>query len=149
MDRGACCRLLSMGSQRVGDNWATSLSSMYQLTKIREKNQYLYIKECIKYRTLLRISFYLKFLLSVQFSSVTQNSLTLCDPMNCSRPGFPVHHLLLELAQIYVHWAGDAIQPSHPLLSHSPPAFNLSQHHTLFQWVTTLHQVAKILELQL
>ena len=70
MDRGACCRLLSMGSQRVGDNWATSLSSMYQLTKIGEKNQYLYIKECIKYRTLLRISFYLKVFIvcSVQFS---------------------------------------------------------------------------------
>ena len=62
---------------------------------------------------------------SGQFSSVTQSCLILCDPMNCSRPGFPVHHQLLELAQTYVHRVGDAIQPSHPLSSLSPPAFNL------------------------
>ena len=65
---------------------------------------------------------------SVQFSSVTQSCLILCNPMDCSRPGFPVHHQLPELAQTYVHWVGDAIQPSHPLSSLSPPAFNLSQH---------------------
>ena len=84
-----------------------------------------------------------------QFSSVTQSCLTLCDPMDCSTPGFPVHHQLLELAQIHVHQVGDAIQPSHLLLSSSPPAFNLSQHQHLFQWVSSLHQVAKVLELQL
>jgi len=81
--------------------------------------------------------------------SVTQLSLTLCDPMDCSTPGLPVHHQLLELTQTHVHWVGDAIQPSHPLSSPSPPAFNLSQHQGLFQWVSSLHQVAKILEFQL
>ena len=60
--------------------------------------------------------------------SVAQSCLTLCDPMDCSTPGFPVLHHLPELAQTHVHLVGDAIQPSHPLLSPSPPAFNLSQH---------------------
>ena len=84
-----------------------------------------------------------------QFSSVTQLCPTLCDPMDCSRPDFPVHHQLLELTQTHVHWVGDAIQPSHPLLSPSPPAFNLSQNQGLFQWVSSSDQVDKILELQL
>ena len=79
-----------------------------------------------------------------QFSSVTQSCLTLCDPMNCSTPGFPVHHQPLEF-QTYVHWVSDTIQPSHPLSSFSPPAFNLSQHQGLFQWISSLHQVAKVL----
>ena len=70
--------------------------------------------------------------------SVAQSCLTLCDPMDCSTPGFPVHHQLPELAETHIHWAGDAIQPSHPLLSSSPPAFNLSQHQGLFQWVSAL-----------
>ena len=69
--------------------------------------------------------------------------------MDCSTPGFPVHHQLLELSQTHVHWVGDAIQPSYPLSSPSPPAFNLSQHQGLFQWVSSLHQVAKVLEFQL
>ena len=79
--------------------------------------------------------------------SVAQSRLSLCDPMDCSTPGFPVLHHLPELAQTHVHWVGDAIQPSHPLLSPSP-AFNLSQHQDLFWWVGSLHQVAKVLELQ-
>ena len=69
--------------------------------------------------------------------------------MDCKMPGFPVHHQLLELAQTYVHWGGDAIQPSHPLSSPSPLAFNLSQHQGLFQRFSSLHQVAKVLEFQL
>ena len=69
---------------------------------------------------------------SLQFSSV-QSCLTLCDPMDCSVPGFPVHRQLPEFAQTHVCQVGDAIQPSHPLLSPSPPAFNLSQHQALFQ----------------
>ena len=85
----------------------------------------------------------------VQFSSVAQSCPTLCNPMNCSTPGFPVHHQPPELAQTHVHWVSDAIQPSHPLSSSSPPAFNLSQHQGLFQWVSSWHQVAKVLELQL
>ena len=70
-----------------------------------------------------------------QFSSVTQLCPTLCDPTDCSTPGLPVHRQLLEFTQTHVHWVGDAIQPSHPLSSPSPPAFNLSQHQGLFQWV--------------
>ena len=84
-----------------------------------------------------------------QFSSITQSSLTLCDPMDCSTLCFPVYHQLPELAQTHVHPVGDAIQPSHPLLSPSPPASNLSQHQGLSQWVSSLHQVAKALELLL
>ena len=83
------------------------------------------------------------------FSSVTQSSPALCDPMDCSMPGLPVHDQLLELAQTHVHWVGDAIQPSHPLSAPSLPAFNLSQHLGLFQWVSSSHQVAKLLEFQL
>ena len=85
----------------------------------------------------------------IQFSSVAQLCLTLCDPMNCSTPGLLVHHRLLESTQTHVHWVGDAIQPSHPLSSPSPPAFNLSQDQGLFQWVSFSHQVAKVLEFHL
>ena len=76
---------------------------------------------------------------SVQFNSVTQSCPTPCDPMECSTPGLPVHHQLLELAQTHVHWVSDAIQPSHPLLSPSPSIINLSQHQGLFKWVSSLH----------
>ena len=86
---------------------------------------------------------------TVLFSSVTQSCLTLCDPMNCSMPGLPVHHQLLESTQTHVHWVDDAIQPSHPLSSLSPPVLNLSQHQGLFKRVNSLHQVAKVLEFQL
>ena len=79
-------------------------------------------------------------------SSVAQLWLTLCNLMDCSTPGLPVHHQLLELAQTHVHRLNDAIQPSHPLLFPSPPAFNLSQHQGLFQWFSSSHQVAKVLE---
>ena len=81
---------------------------------------------------------------SVQFSSVAQSCLTLCDPMNHSTPGPPVHHQLPESTQTHVHRVGDAIQSSHPLSSPSPPALNLSQHQGLFKWVSSLHQVAKV-----
>ena len=82
-----------------------------------------------------------------QFSSVVQSCPTLCDPMNRSTPGLPVHHQLPELTQTHVHWVGDAIQPSHPLSSPSPPAPNPSQHQSLFQWVNSSHEVAKVLDL--
>ena len=72
----------------------------------------------------------------------------LCDPMNCSTPGLPVHHQLPEFTQTHVHRVGDAIQPSHPLSSPSPPAPNPFQHQGLFQWVSSSHQVAKVLEFQ-
>ena len=91
----------------------------------------------------------LLFSLSVQFSSVAQSCPTLCNPMNRSTPGLPVHHQLPEFTQTQVHQVSDAIQPSHPLSSPSPPAPNLSQHQSLFQWVNSSHEVAKVLEFQL
>ena len=86
---------------------------------------------------------------SVQFSSVTQSCLTLCDPMDSSTPGLLVHCQLPEFTQIHAHRISGAIQPSHPLSSPSPPAPNPSQHQSLFQWVNSSHQVAIVLEFQL
>ena len=114
----------------------------YSYCTIDFKNIYLAV-------TGLSFSVFACWVASVQFSSVTQRCRTLCDPMNCSTPGLPVHHQLPEFTQIHVHWVSDAIQPSHPLLSPSPPAFNLSQHQGLLKWVRSSHQVAKILEFQL
>ena len=79
-----------------------------------------------------------------QFSSVTQSCATLCDPMDCSMPGIPVHQQLPEFSQTRVHWANDAIQPSNPLSLLSLPAFNLSQHQGLIKWVSSSYQVARI-----
>ena len=86
---------------------------------------------------------------SVQFSSVAQSCRTLCDPVNHSTPGLPVHHQLPEFTLTHVHWVSDAIQPSHPLSSPSPPASNPSQHQGLFKWVNSSHEVTKVLEFQL
>ena len=86
---------------------------------------------------------------SVQFSSVAQSCPTLCNPMNSSTPGLPVHHQLPEFTQTHIHWVSDAIQSSHPLSSPSPPAPNPSQHQGRFQWVNSSQEVAKILEFQL
>ena len=86
----------------------------------------------------------------LQFSSdQLLRCLTLSKPMNCSTPGLPVHHQVPESTQTHVHWVGDAIQPSHPLSSPSPPALSLFQHQGLFKWVSSSHQVAKVLEFQL
>ena len=95
-----------------------------------------------------KISFNITLLkyIEIQFSSVTQLCPTLCNPTNSSMPGLPVHHQLPEFTQTHVHWVGDAIQPSHPLSSHSPPAPNPSQHQDLFQWVNSSHEVTKVLE---
>ena len=82
-------------------------------------------------------------------SSVTQSCLTLCNPMDCRTPGFPVHHQFLEFTQTHTHWVGDAIQPSHPPSLPSPSALSLPQHQGLLQWVSSSHQVAKVLEFQL
>ena len=84
-----------------------------------------------------------------QFSSVAQSCLTLCHPMDCSMPGLHVHHQCPELAQTHVHQVSDVIRLSHPLSSPSPPALHLSQNHGLFQWFSSLHLVAKVLEFQL
>ena len=87
--------------------------------------------------------------INIQFSSVTQSCPTLCDPMNRSTPGLPVHHHLPEFTQNYVHRVRDAIQPSHPRPTPSPRVPNPSQHQSLFQWVNSSHVVAKVLEVQL
>ena len=84
----------------------------------------------------------------VQFSSVAQSCPTLCDPRDYSTLGLPVHHQLLEFTQTHDHWVSDAIQPSYPLSSPSPPAFNLSQHQSLCNWVSSSHQVAQVLGFQ-
>ena len=104
-------RLQSVGSQRVKHDW----------------------RDLARTRTHINTH-----ILLVQFSSVVQPCPTLCNPMDCNTPGFPVHHQFPKLAQTHVHWVSDAIQPSHPLWSPSPPAFNLSQHQGLFQWVSRL-----------
>ena len=109
-------------------------------------NSHPYCTSIYKIYPLLSVSFAVAF---IQFSSVTQSCPTLCNCMNCSTPGFPVLHYLPELAQTHVHWVSDAIQPSHPLTSSSPPTFNLSQHQGPFKWVSSSHQVAKVLEFQL
>ena len=86
---------------------------------------------------------------SVQFSSVAQSCPTLCDPRNRSTPGLPIHHQLPEFTQTHIHRVSDAIQPSHPRSSPSPPAPSPSQHQSLFQCVNSSHEVAKVLEFQL
>ena len=106
-------------------------------------------EEGVSPKKIIKISIWKDVKYSWLFSSVTQLCPTLYDPMDCSKPGLPVHHQLLEFTQTHVHWVGDAIQPSHSLSSPSLPAFNLSQHQGLFQWVCSLYQVAKLLEFQL
>ena len=86
---------------------------------------------------------------SLQFGSFTESCPILCDPKNCSMPDLPVHHQLPESTKTHVRWVGDAIQPSHPLLSPSPPVLNLSQNQGLFKWVSSSHQATKVLEFQL
>ena len=108
---------------------------------------YLYC--IIMYIIFTYINVYNHLYIFFQFSSVTQSCPILCDPMDCSTPGFPVYHQLLELAQTQVHWVSDTIQPSHPLSSPSPPTFNLSQHQGLFKWISSSQQVVEVLALQL
>ena len=92
---------------------------------------------------ILSIIFWSEYINSIMFSSIAQSCLILCDPMDCITTGFPVHHQLPECAQTHVYWVSDAIQPSHPLFFPSPPAFNPSKHQSLFQWISSLHQVPK------
>ena len=107
----------------------------------------LMVTVAIKLKDVCSLEEKLTNLSSVQFSSVTQSCLTLCT--DSSTPGLPVHHQLPEFTQTHVHWVSDAIQPSHPQSSPSPSALNLSQHQGLFKWVSSLHQVVKVLGFQL
>ena len=97
-------------------------------------------------KPLIKLSTHLWF---SQLSSVAWSCPTLCNPIDCSTPDLSVHHQIREPTQIHVHWVGDAIQPFHPLSSPSPPTFNLSQHQGIFKWVSSSHQVAKVLQFQL
>ena len=122
--------------------------------RLTEKTGYWFPTESvILFPWMLTVSSVLRPLIShfgsIQFSSVSQSYPTLWDPMNHSTPGLPVYHQLPEFTQTHVHWVRDAIQPSHPLLSPSFPVLNLSQHQSLFKWISSLHQVVKVLELQL
>ena len=123
---------------------------LYLLKAIGKKwlmGQGLHYTICVTQRVCIQCCYVL--MCSVPFSSVAQTCLTQCDPKDCSTPGLPVHHQLLELAQTQVHWVGDDMQPSHPLSSPSPPTCNLPQYQGLFQLVSSSHQVAKVLEFQL
>ena len=116
---------------------------MHKIKKDVIKSRYLV--KLIIFTALSRTIFNEFYESSVQFNSVSQSCPTLCDPMNRSTPGLPVHHQLLEFTQTHVHGVSDAIQPSHPLSSPSPPAPNPSQHQGLFQWVNASCEVAKVL----
>ena len=121
----------SIPAWRIPMDWGAWLATVHRVTKswtrLKWLNTYAHVLCC----------------------SVIKLCPTLFDPVDCSPPGFPILWYLPEFAQTQVHWVSDAIQLSHPLSSPSPPAFNLSQHQGLFQWVNSLHQVAKVLELQL
>ena len=151
-------RLQSMGSLRVGHDWATSLSLSYtgegngnplQCSCLENPRNggawWAAVYGVTQSRTQLK---WLS-IASDQIRSVAQSCLTHWDPVNRSTPGLPVHHQLPEFTQTHVHQVSDAIQPSHPLSSPSPPAPNPSQHQSLFQWVNSSHEVAKVLEFQL
>ena len=129
------------------------LSRVFSKTEV-QKHQFFRAQHSVNcdaiYMKVYGKSYEIYFLkISFQFSSITQSCPGLCKPMGCSTPGFPVHHQLPELAQICVHWIGDIIQPSHLLLSPFSPAFNLFQDQGFSQWVSSSHQMAKVLEFQL
>ena len=161
-------RLPSMGSQIVRCNWATSLYILmgrkwYFITVLISFLKWLVMSTSFCVIVVLCNIFSRKTFINIfthsvsrlfccfciPFSSVTQSCPTLCDSMNHSMPGLPVHHQLPEFIQTHVHRVSDAIQPSHPLSSPSPPALNPSQNQSLFQWVNSSQEVAKVLEFQL
>ena len=128
-----------------GGRWGNCSKSVESINKLGKN---LTLEHYITQKWTKYLNFYSSGrLMTLQFSSVAQSCPALCDPMNCSTPGLPVHHKL-QFTQTHVHRVSDAIQPSHPLSSPSPPAPNPSKHQGLFQWVNSSHQVAKVLELQ-
>ena len=135
---------------RVRHTWATDTFTWLNIFI------YTHIHMCTHTHTYLTLMLILMLLLylvirwrSDQIRSVAQSCPTLCDPVNRNTPGLPVHHQLPEFTQTHVHWVSHAIQPSHPLSSPSPPAPNPSQHQSLFQWVNSSHEVAKVLRFQI
>ena len=121
------------------------IAAVFRVVKIRKQSKLLSADKLGKKMRLIHT--YIQW--NTQFCSVAQSCPTLSDPMNRSTPGLPVHHQLPEFTQTHVHRVGDAIQPSHPLSSPSPPSLNPSQHQSFFQWVNSSHEVAKVLEFQL
>ena len=137
--------LQSLELQRVRYNWVyrqAVFKMIFTLIVYQKPKENTFWREMTAVKTLDN------FVIS-QFSSFPQSCPNICDSMGCNTPGFPVHHQLPWIAQTHVHWVSDAIQPSHPLLYPSPPAFNLSLRQGLFQWINSLHQVANVLKLQL
>ena len=139
--------LQSMEVQRVWHNWEPNTCTFFHIWLVttaepQKKHFFLSHIQASQAAAVLQISL-------IQFRSFTQFFPTLCNPMDHSTPVFSVQHQSPEPAQTHVHQISDVIQPSHPLSSPSPPTFNLSQHQGLFKWVSSLYQVAKILELQL
>ena len=129
-------------------SWVLVTNALVRVTLCRRNKSILEPQ----WLNITKVCFFLKFLILILYwiSSVQLLSrVRLCDTMNHSTPGLPVHHQLPESTQTHVHRVSDAIQPSHPLSFPSPPAFNLSQHQGIFQWVSFPHQVAKVLEFQL
>ena len=150
-----CCNIsyliISLSYRKVKFCPVSLVSGSMKFTSIKPLLTKMYrINQAVLWSTCLFISKHnTSSISSVQFSSVAQSCPTLWDPMNFSTPGLPVHHQLPEFTQTHVHQVDDAIQPSHPLSSPSPPAPNPSQHQSLFQWVNSSHEVAKVLEFQL
>ena len=118
-------------------------STLYILSYITDLGKRVILCYLLECKQLESSCLYIIFSDKVEFSSVAQSWPTLCDPKDWSTPGFPVLPQLPELTQTHIHWVGDAIQPSHPLPSPSPATFNHSQYQGLFQWVSSLHHVAK------
>ena len=142
------CNKLLLSSR----TWWNKINQCVYIHTYKHTHTHMYIYSDINITNDLSIMYHrinINCIFKFQFSSVVQSCLTLCDPMNPSTPGLPVHHQLPEFTQIHVHRVGDAIQPSHPLSSPSPPAPNPSKHRWLFQWVNPSHEVAKVLEFQL
>ena len=137
-------------------SWQIKKCKIFYITYLAIKSSFLLFPKTFEHSTtncpwctIISIQYFVNY---VQFSSVqfvAQSCPTLCNPMDCSTPGFPVHHQLPEFAQTHVHRVGDAIQSTHLLSSSSPPALNLSQNQGLFKWVSCLHQKAEVLKLQL
>ena len=143
-NNGVGCQVLFQGifsTQGLNRSLFIGRQFLYQWATWEAQN-IIYLKSNFSFQTCFQFR-------SGQFISVVQSCPSVCDPMNSSTPGLPVHHHLLEFSQTHVHRISDAIQPSHPLSSPSPPAPNPSQHQSLFQWVNSSHEVAKILEFQL